>query len=389
MITEQIARFIHETSSTDIPPEALKTARLAITDFIGVALAGSGEEAGDIISGYAKATGGKELSGVIGKGFKVPPYLASLANGTIGHALDYDDFSFMFAGHSSVSLAPAILSVGESINASGTDVLDAYVIGFEAIVRISAGVAHKFTIQGWHTTNTIGSLAAAAAVTRLLKLEMHQIRMAFGVVASMAGGLRQNFGTMTKPLHAGISAANGVLAASLAQHGFTADENIIESPLGYARVFGCSEEIDWQKASADLGKSYAIVSPGINFKPYPSCGGTIGIIDAALHLKNQYEFNTSMIEEIVVGISPFELRNLIHHRPKTGLEGKFSLEYCACRALIDGKILLRSFTTDKVNEEQVQALIERTRYVECYETPILGAEGGGKLNPQSVTVKLK
>lgn len=389
MITERLAHFISETLTTSIPPKAFQTAKLAITDFLGVALAGSKEDAGNIIAEYALSMGGKELSGVIGKGFKVPPYLASMANGTMGHALDYDDFSFMFAGHSSVSLAPVVLSLGESLDASGKDILSAYIIGFEAIVCVSAGIAQKILLQGWHTTNAIGSLAAAAAAARLLKLDIAQIRMAFGIVASMAGGLRQNFGTMTKPLHAGISAANGVLAATLAKKGFTADKNIIEAPLGYAKVLSSSEETDWEKATSGLGKSFAIVSPGINFKPYPSCGGTTGIIDAALYLSKNYDINPSMVEGIELGVSSFEAHNLIHHSPKTGLEGKFSAEYCACRALIDGRISLNSFTAEKVNEEQIKKLMRKTSLVERYSAPVLGAEGGGKLNPQSVTVKLK
>lgn len=389
MITKRLAHFITETPVNDIPPEAFKTAQLAIADFIGVALAGSREEAGDIVSEYVLSMGGKALSGVIGRGFRLPPYLASMANGTMGHALDYDDFSFVFAGHSSVSLAPAVLSLGESINASGANILAAYIIGFEAIVCVSAGVAHRLALQGWHTTNTVGSLAATAAAARLLKLDVQQTRMAFGIAASMAGGLRQNFGTMTKPLHAGISAANGVMAASLAQRGFTADKNIIEAPLGYAKVLSCNGETDWEKTTTELGKSFNIVSPGINFKPYPSCGGTIGIIDAALYLRERYDIKPSMVEEIELGISSFEAQNLIHHRPKTGLEGKFSLEYCASKALIDGKISLSSFTSEQMNKVQVKDLIKRTRLVECYPMPLLGSKGGGKLNPQSVTIRLK
>jgi 2-methylcitrate dehydratase PrpD len=389
LITEKLAHFIHETSPDDIPSEAFRTARLAVTDFMGVALAGSREGAGDIIAEYIKGMGGAAQSGVIGKGVKVPPHPAALANGTMGHALDYDDFSFLFAGHSSVSLAPAILAVGEAVDASGKDILAAYVVGFETTVCISAGVAHEMAMRGWHTTNAIGTMAATAAIARLLKLDPDQTRMAFGIAASMAGGLRQNFGTMTKPLHAGVSAANGVLAATLAQKGFTADKNIIEAPLGFAKVFECDQAVDWKKASADFGKKYSIVSPGINFKPYPSCGGTIGIIDAAIHLHQHHDMPPSMVDEIELGISPFEVQNLIHHRPKTGLEAKFSLEYCACRALLDGRISLSSFSRKAVNNAQVQRLIERTRLNECYATPHLGVEGGGKLNPQSVTVKLK
>jgi len=388
MITERIAHFVSDVSSTDIPQEAFRFARLGITDFLGVALAGSKDEVGAIIAECVNDMGGVAQSGIIGKGFKVSPYLSALANGTMGHALDYDDISFTFAGHPSVSLAPAVLAIGESINASGADILMAYIVGFEVGVCLGSPVSQSHYMQGWHSTNTVGSLAATASVARLLMLDAHQIRMALGIAASLAGGLRQNFGTMTKPLHAGNSAANGVLAALLAQRGFTSDENIIEAPLGYARVFGCREEIDWEKASEHLGKSFIIATEGIGFKPYPSCGGTHAAIDAALQLRDEYQPDIYAIAEIEVGMSPHEKSVLIHHHPKTGLEGKFSLEYCVGRAIIDGKVTLSNFTDEQVNQPEVQHLIDRTKCVERYPMPLMGLEGGGRLSPQSVTIKL-
>jgi len=386
MITEKVAQFIAEISPDAIPEEPFKIARLGIMDFIGVALAGSKEEAGNIIAECVKEMGGTVVSGVIGKGFRTSPHLAALANGTMGHALDYDDLSFTYGAHPSVTLAPVVLSLGESTGVSGKDVLTAYIVGFEAGACISSPLAQSHYMQGWHSTGTVGIIGATAAASRLLKLNVNQIRMAFGIAASMASGLRQNFGTMTKPFHAGSAAFNGVLAACLAYRGFTANENIIEAPLGYAKVLGCNDKIDWEKASANLGKTFVIANSGIGFKPYPSCGGTLGVIDAALYLRNKYNPDISLIEEIILGVGPFENRTLIH-KPKRGLEGKFSMEYCSCRALLDGKITLRDFTDEQVNQPEIQILMSRIKCVERYPMAVMGLDSTG-LNPQSVTIKM-
>jgi 2-methylcitrate dehydratase PrpD len=383
MITEKIARFIIGITPEKIPGDAFEIARRGVTDFCGVALAGSREETGNIISGLVREMGGAAQSGVIGKGFRTTPHLAALANGTMGHALDYDDLSFTYGAHPSVTLAPVVLALGESLGATGKEVLTAYIVGFEAGACISSPVAQSHYLQGWHSTGTVGVMGAAATAARLLKLDIHQIIMAFGLAASMASGLRQNFGTMTKPFHAGLAASNGVLAALLAQRGFTAHESAIEA---YAKVLGCNDEIDWNKAAATLGKTF-IIAKGIGFKPYPSCGGTLGVADAALYLRNKFKPDVSLIEAIILGVGPFENRSLIH-RPHKGLEGKFSMEYCVCRALWDGKLTLKDFSDERVNQPEIQKLISRVNCEERYPMAVMGADSSG-LNPQSVTIRMK
>jgi 2-methylcitrate dehydratase PrpD len=387
LITEKIAHFIAETGSTDIPDLAYSFARMAIMDFTGVALAGSREETGNIIADSVKEMGGRKSSSVIGKGFKTTPHLAALANGTMGHALDYDDLSFVYGAHPSVTLAPVVLSIGESMGASGQEVLEAYIIGFESCAQMSSPIAQSHYMQGWHSTGNIGILGATAAAARLLKLSIQQIKMAYGISVSLAGGLRCNVGTMTKPLHAGSAASNGSLASYLAQKGFTAREDAIESPTGYAKVFGCDEQIDWEKAAAGLGQQFVITKPGIGLKPFPSCGGTLGVTDAALYLRNKYQIDPSLIKEIILGVGPFENGTLIHN-PKKGLEGKFSMEYCVCRALLDEKVVLGHFVDDQVNQPEVRRLMAGTKCIECYPMAVMGADSSG-LNPQSVTIKMK
>ena len=368
-------------------------ARLGITDFVGVAFAGLLEEQSRIIMDYARKMGSRPQATVIGGSLKTSPYLAALVNGTVGHSLDYDDVAISLIGHPSVFLAPTIFAIMEAhhcqgMGSSGRDILTAYVIGYEVACHLARPVLQSHYVQGWHSTATFGTLGAAASAAWLLRLNTDQVRMALGIAASLAGGLRQNFGTMTKPLHAGMAAAHGVQAALLAQAGFTADSSIIESPLGFSRVFGHNEEVDWAEVSKQLGKKLIINGPeGLSIKPYPTCGFTHCAIDAAIYMKNEHKINVADIAEIELGVSPFDRQILIHHHPQTGLEGKFSLEYCVARALVSGEVRLKHLTNVAIDESEIKSLMDKMQWVEEYRMPVMGtAEGFGT---KSVTVKLK
>lgn len=363
-------------------------ARLGITDFIGVAFAGLREKQSQIIIDHVREMGGGPQSTVIGGMLSTSPSQAALANGTIGHCLDYDDIAISLIAHPSVFLTPAIFAVGEKSGASGKDILTAYVIGYEVACQIGMPLIQSHYTQGWHSTATFGTLGAVAAVAWLLKLNQHQVRMALGIASSLASGLRQNFGTMTKSLHAGRAAADGIRAAHLARAGFTADANIIEAPMGFAKAFGQSEKVDWTSVIASLGKSFLITGPeGLSIKPYPSCGFTHCAIDAAIALKETYAIDIEAIDEIELGVSPFDKKILIHHNPKSGLEGKFSLEYCVARALVSNEVRLKHFTPESVAEPRVRTLAEKMKWVETYPQPVMGTPEG--FGTKSVTVKMK
>ncbi|RZN66401.1 MAG: MmgE/PrpD family protein, partial [Candidatus Methanolliviera hydrocarbonicum] len=379
MSTERLAKFVVETSYGDLPSEGVRNAKQGITDCIGCALLGCKERESEIITGYAKERGGIPDAGIIGGGFKVPDSDAAWVNGTIAHALDYDDVSTSFLGHPSVALVPAVLALGEKYHLSGRDMLLAYITGFEVGTRVGESTAQQY-ILGWHGTSTVGSIAAAAASAKLLNLDVDETRMALGIVASLAGGLKENFGTMTKPLHAGNAARNGVIAATLAKRGFTAVLDILEAPQGYGKVFTGGQDCDFAPATKDLGEKFNIVS-GLEIKPYPSCRGTHAAIDGTLYLRRENKFELSEIAEIECHGSDTLLTAVIYNRPKTGLEAKFSIEFCIALALLENEVTMRYFTDEKVRDPKIQEIISKIKFVPDPEAILL--------TPVEVVIKLK
>jgi len=297
--TERIAWFVVEARYEALPKEAIEIAKQGIIDCLGVTLAACLEPGSRIITEYARKNRGIPESGVIAGGFKAPACEAALANGTMAHMLDYDDVSIPFGGHPSVVLLPAVLALGEKLRSSGKEVLLAYIVGFEVATRIGlACFTHHYEL-GWHTTATFGTIGAAATAAKLLKLNIDQSRAAFGITASLAGGLKRNFGTMTKPLHAGNAARNGIIAASLAQQGFTGDKSIFDESGNFCYVLGSGVQFDLDRATKDLGQKFNICS-GLEIKPYPSCRATHAGIDAALQVKKKYALNPADIKDSAV-----------------------------------------------------------------------------------------
>lgn len=381
MSTERLAKFVVETPYESLPSEAINSAKQAIVDCLGCAIAGSADAGGKILSEYIKGMGGKPEAGVIGAGFRAPAPDAAWVNGTLAHALDYDDVAMVTGGHPTVALLPAALALGEKLHLSGKDVLLAYIMGFEVMATIGKACTGRHYILGWHCTSTFGSLGAAAIGAKLLKLNLDKTRIAIGIAASLTGGLKQNFGTMTKPLHAGNAARNGVVAATLAQSGFTAVQDILETPMGFCKVFGGGEELDIAGATQDMGESLQI-SATLEIKPYPSCRGTHPGIDATLGLSRQEQFDVSDIVEVEVRGSAWIIEGAaIYHSPKTATEGKFSVEYCVARALLDKEVAMKHFTDEKVVEPKIKELISKIKYVPDPEA--------GIFTPCEVVVKLK
>lgn len=361
-ITKGVADFVAGIQFSDIPEAARELGKRAMLDCLGVALAGSKDPTSEILVDLLEEMGGQPQASVWGKGFRTSSPLAALANGTFGHALDYDDTNLSMRGHPSVPVLPAVLAVGEEKRASGQEVLGAYLIGLEVETKLGKVLSANLFKCGWHATGVLGVLGAAAAVSRLLKMDSEKIRHALGIASSASAGLRQNFGTMTKPYHAGQSAKNGMLAAKLAERGFTAAVNIIESHPGFVDAFAGQGNYDLNQIPARLGQPFDVVSPGLGIKQFPSCARTHPAIDAMLEIVLKEEIRPEEVESISCGGSYTTPQMLIHSRPQTGLEGKFSMQFCLAIALLERKVALSQFTDKKVQSPKVQEMIRKVNF---------------------------
>jgi 2-methylcitrate dehydratase PrpD len=357
--TEKLAAFIVDTDLERIPTEAIELAKESILDCLGVMLAGSKAPVGRMISEFVRETGGRPEATVAGAGLRTSAAEAALANGTMAHALDYDDRHSSIRGHPSATLLPAVLALGERSGASGGDLLSAYVVGFEVEARIGRTVNIEHYERGWHATATLGTMGAAAGAAKILKLNIEKTRTALGIAASRAAGIRQNFGTMTKPLHAGNAAQSGVLAAVLADKGFTADLGVLEGPFGFCNLFCGEGNYELDKITRDLGGAFEIVSPGVCIKYYPCCNGSHRALDAILHLVETCNILPHEVESVECGVPYLHPRVLAYHAPRNSLEGKFSMEFAMAIALLDRAAGLEQFTDSKVLAAETQQLMKR------------------------------
>jgi len=358
-VTTILADFVAKSRWEDCPASAVAAARGAILDCLGVMLAGSREPSARILQAVTLAEGGSPLCTVVGAGRRTGAVWAALCNGTAAHALDFDDTNFLLLGHPSAPVLAATLAAGELALADGQALVHAFLLGFEVETTVAAVINPAHYDHGWHATCTLGTLGAAAAAARLLGLDTAQIRTALAVAASQSSGLKENFGTMTKPFHAGHAARSGVLAALLAREGWTASEQALEGPQGFFNVLGAGprrlEVLD------TLGAPWKILSSGVAVKPYPSCACTHSIIDGALELRRAHGIRPADVAEVTVGVNALVPRILIHSDPRSGLEAKFSAEFSAAAALCEGRVGIATFRDDKTRDPAIRALMPRVR----------------------------
>ncbi len=380
--TARIARFVVETEFQKIPSGAIKMAKTALLDCLGVALAGSKESSARICAEIARQEHAKEESSVIGQGFKSSAMQAAFANGTAAHALDFDH-SFTLMGQPTAPIIPAIISLGESLGSSGRRCLEAYVAGFETITKLVMSLRQR-SEDGWHPPSSFGSFGAGVACAKLQGLNQSQVETTLGTAASMASGLVCNFGTMSKPLHVGLGARNGVVAAKLAQSGFTANKQAIEARLGFYEVFYPGAEPD-NRPLEELGTVYELINSGIRIKPYPCGGLTHPAIDGVLEFKTKNGITAEMVESIDVGVARHTFERIVFRVPQNGLQGKFSMPYLLARAIIDGRLFLDAFTDSAVRDENVLRLAER---VQMRLDPDLQPTALGS-RPCKVTIRLR
>ncbi|MBC8394020.1 MAG: MmgE/PrpD family protein [Deltaproteobacteria bacterium] len=361
--TKTLADFVLKTEFRNLPANAIDLAKQAFLDCVGVTLAGSVTPPAQIIMDLVTENGGKPTAAVFGAGFRTASPQAALVNGTSAHSLDYDDMNNSLDGHPSAVFVPTIMALGEELGISGSDAVEAYIIGLEIAAKVGNGINKGHYEKGWHATATLGTLGAAAAAAKILKLDTEKTLMALGIAASEAAGLRQNFGTMTKPFHAGNAARNGMVAAILAKKGFTADKNIIEAEFGFCKLFNKDNQYDLKKITDSLGQPFDIVSPGINLKPYPACLGTHSALDAVLGLSAKHSISGEDVARVEVKTPPSNLKILIHSEPRTGLEGKFSMEFCITIAIMNKKVGVDDFTDETVKGARTQDFIKRVKVI--------------------------
>jgi 2-methylcitrate dehydratase PrpD len=354
-----LADFVAKSRWEDCPAPAVAAARRAILDCLGVMLAGSREPAARILRTVALGEGGAPLCTIVGAGARTGAVWAALCNGTAAHALDFDDTNFVLLGHPSAPVLAAALAAGELGLADGEAVVHAFLLGFEVETTLAAVINPAHYDRGWHATCTLGTLGAAAAAGRLLGLDAAQMRTALGVAASQSSGLKENFGTMTKPFHAGHAARSGVLAALLAREGWTASEQALDGPQGFFSVLAAGPRRP--EALDTLGAPWKIVSSGVAVKPYPSCACTHSIIDGALELRRAHAIRPEDVVDVTIGVNARVPRILIHSDPRTGLEAKFSAEFAAAAALCEGRVGIATFRDEKTQDPAIRALMPRVR----------------------------
>jgi 2-methylcitrate dehydratase PrpD len=364
--TWAIATFAAETPSAGLPEPVLDRSTRHVLDTVGLMFAGSTTDGCRLTTAFHAERGGAPEATVLGVVARANLLQAAYANGEAAHVMDYDDTQLAAAPdraygllmHPSAPVLAAILPVAESLGSSGEDVLAAFAIGVEVTCVVAEAIAPDHYYNGFHTTGTIGGFGAAVAVGRLLGFDATQMAVALGTVGSMAAGLRQNFGTMTKPLHCGRAAENGVLAALRVARGHTATDDIIEARRGFYRAYGGG---DLDAIEATLGNPWSILDPGISIKPYPSGSLTHPAVGVAIALATESDVRPDQIDFIRVGVNSYTALTLLHATPSDELQAKFSMQYGVAIAVLDRAGGLAQFTNERVIEPDVQAMLRRVR----------------------------
>lgn len=351
--TRTLAQFIADTEFDSLPSPVVEAAKIAILDGVANVVAGSVQELADIIGRYVRDAGGSPQSSVVGWGYKTNPPAAAFANGVFGHCLDYEIQGFP-PTHGTSSCLPAALALAELHHVPGNRVVTAYVLGWEIQGRLRAASAPA-TAPGYHPPGLVGPLGGAAASAKTLGLDPDQTLMALGIAASRTGGLTANTGTMVKSTHPGNAARMGAEAGILAGMGYTASDEVLESPVGYAAAL-FRGEFDWEVATGGLGSSWRLVDPGFDIKRFPAQVYMQNAIEAALNLREQNGLSPNDIERVTI-----RRRGRGHSGPvpRSGLDGKFSVEYCAAAALLDGQVGIDTFTDARRFSPDMEAMLGR------------------------------
>ena len=384
-VTKQLSEFVCGFHYEKIPRDVVGLAKTRVLDFIGVALGGSNLPSSQKMLSFVRSIGGNPHASVIGSGFQTSSPMAALANGYMAHVTDWDDTMTSMRAHPSATILPAVLALGEMLDVSGKKILEGYIVGVEIGGKIGRGVNPEHS-KHWHATGTLGCLGAAAGSAKILDLGLEETRSAMGIAASEAAGLRNNFGTSTKPFHAGNAGKGGVIAALMAREGLRSNPDILEGQFGFCNVYCGEEHYDLSKMIEGLGDPFEIYSPGLDLKLYPSCSRTHTGIDAILSLIEEHDIRFEEVERIECGVSYTTPLSLIHPNPKTGLEAQFSMGFCVTVALVDRRVGLEQFTDERVRDPRVQGLMKRFH---LYIRPDLRGVESSASNACTLKVRMK
>jgi 2-methylcitrate dehydratase PrpD len=369
-LTKYVAEFIVAAKVEDLSAEVVELGKKSILDGFGLALSGSVAKSGELVRRHLSDLDlGEGAATVIGGGRRVAPRFAAFANGVGIHADDYDDTQLAVAKdrvyglltHPTAPALPAALAISELVNAAGRDFMLAYHLGVEVECKIAEAIAPRHYQTGFHATATCGTFAAAAAAAKLMGFDVATTQRALSLAGSQSAGLRENFGTMTKPFHAGKAAESGVAAAQFASYGWTAAARILEAPRGFFAAAGGG--YDQGAIYGKLGAPWTFASPGISIKPHPSGSLTHPGMTEMLRLIKENGIRAEDVRHVRVGTNSNMPNALIHHRPKDELQAKFSMEFCMAILLLDGRAGLAEFTDEAVERDDVKAMIEKVDFV--------------------------
>lgn len=367
--TERVVHFISTSRLADFPAEAVPRAKKAVADTVAAMVAGARSEVAGPLRTYVGQGGPPGRAPIVASGLTASPETAALVNGTFAHALDYDDVLSMMPAHPSAVILAAtfasLAAVPQSRVVTGSELLEAYLVGIEVGGKIGLGMTVGHYHRGYHATGTLALFAGLAALLRLHRVEALAAHHAFGIAASMASGLRCNFGTMTKPLHTGLAARSALTAWQLATSGFTAALDAFEAPAGLFSTLGVPDS-DPTVTAARLGKPFVIVDPGLALKKFPCCYAAHRAMDGVLRLRGRLGCDAHAVERLICRMPPGGMQVLTYPRPVTGLEAKFSLPYALAAGLLDGGYSLETFTDPAVARPEIRALYER---IDAHESP--------------------
>jgi 2-methylcitrate dehydratase PrpD len=363
----QLATRIVSLDTNAIDSDVFHWAKVGLLDTLGVTLAGSREDAPRLTQLSLDLALGPSL--LLGGSRRVGALDAALINGCAAHALDFDDCNNTMGGHPSAPILSALMALADTISCSGAQFVLAYVAGFEVACKMGMAVNFHHYQKGWHPTATLGVFGAAAACAKLMGLDAQSTATALALAASFSSGIKSNFGTMTKPLHVGHCARNGLLAARLASNGFTANtRNVFEHEQGFLDVFNGPGTYDVAPALAAWAAPLDILAPGIAIKQYPCCGSTHSAIDATLALVRDHALNSADVIRVQAWIHKRRLQHTHRPAPASALDAKFSLQYVLARALLDGHVSIIQFEGNAHEDARVRELMLRIEVAPYDET---------------------